>query len=83
MKSLIEQGNSTLAKMCTPWEAVRFERIMFKDIPDDQVLNRPCVTIITNAGSSITMVYSVLKPLNNYSLQNKPEPNHTKKQNIR
>ena len=22
--------------MCTPWEAVRFERIMFKDIPDDQ-----------------------------------------------
>ena len=36
MKSLIEQGNSTLAKMCTPWEAVRFEKIMFKDIPDDQ-----------------------------------------------
>ena len=22
--------------MCTPWEAVRFEKIMFKDIPDDQ-----------------------------------------------
>ena len=36
MKSVIEQGNSTLAKMCTPWEAVRFEKIMFKDIPDDQ-----------------------------------------------
>ena len=36
-----------------------------------QVLNRPCVMIITNAGSSIILNYSVLQPLNNYSSQKK------------
>ena len=36
-----------------------------------QVLNRPYVTFLTNAGSSIIMVSLLSKPLNNYSSQRK------------
>ena len=51
-------------------------------LTQNQVLNRPCVTNITHAGSNIILHGLLNKPLNNYSSQKKPELNQTKKQNI-
>ena len=45
-----------------------------------QVLNHPYVMIITNAGSSITLVYSVI--CKQLFFTKKPELNQTEKQNI-
>ena len=47
----------------------------------EQVLNHPYVMIITNAGSSIILVYSIIGK--KYSSQKMPELNQTEKQNIR